>query len=100
MGQSTETARVVILGEEYSVSGDVSADTTRMVAEYVSRKMSETEGKIPGREKHKTAVLSAMNITGELFDSRSRCEAHEKELSLYDEKTLELARRINSVLNT
>ncbi len=98
MGSSSESVRVYINGDEYPIKGDVDVETTKLVAEYVDHKMAEYQKSIASRDKVKTAVLSALNIAGELFDWKRKCEAAEKRLNDMQEKTSSMAERIEKVL--
>ena len=97
MSLSTESVKVVILVDEYTVSGDVNSDTTRRVADYVGRKMTQIQAG-SSREKLKTAVLSAMNIAGELFESRGRHDETEKAVSEINQKAAAISTRIDAAL--
>lgn len=69
---SKRSVRVTILGEEYPIRTERSAEFTRSVAEYVDRtirSVMESGGVI---ETHKTAILAAMKITDELFQEREQ----------------------------
>jgi len=74
MSSSMESVRVVIFGTEYSIKGDVDVETTRQVARYVNSKMAEIHENSASRDNVKIAVLSALNIAGELFDLRDKLE--------------------------
>jgi cell division protein ZapA len=78
MDSPSQGIRVTIFGDEYSLKGDVDAETTRQVAAYVDRKILELQGKSASRDKLKIAILSALNIAGELFDHKSKAEQQQK----------------------
>jgi cell division protein ZapA len=84
MGSSTESVRVIIYGEEYSIKGDADVETTKKVAEYVNGKMEEIQNRIASRDKAKIAVLAALNIAGELLgieeDLRKKAGAISKKI--------------------
>jgi cell division protein ZapA (FtsZ GTPase activity inhibitor) len=98
MGGSTESVRVFIYGDEYSVKGDVDIETTKRVAEYVDRKMMEFQRNIASRDKLKTAVLSALNIAGELFEYKSRLESAQRQLDEIENKSATMSKRIEGIL--
>ena len=82
MGSSMESIRVIIYGDEYSIKGDADIETTKKVAEYVNLKMAEVQNSVASRDKVKVAVLSALNIAGELLDCKEKCEQY---LNKYEE---------------
>ena len=69
MTSKKNVVRVNILGDEYSLRSDTSAEHTMAVAEHVDRVIRETmtAGNINA---HKAAILAALSITGELFEAR------------------------------
>jgi len=95
MSPKADSIRVYILGDEYSIKGDVEGDITKKVAEYVNIKMEEMQAGVPSRERIKIAVLTAMNIAGELIDYKSKCEAYEKKLNEMQEKLGVLNKKID-----
>ena len=74
MSSSTESVRVVIFGSEYSLKADVDVETTRQIARYVNSKMAEIHENTASRDNAKIAVLSALNIAGELFELKEKQE--------------------------
>ncbi len=90
-----EKVHINIYGTEYSINSDVDRETTRDIAEYVNKKMVEFEKSCSLNDKLKVAVLSALNIAGELYEYRNRCEKAEKELDELKNKTLALSSRID-----
>jgi cell division protein ZapA len=71
---SEKSVKVTILGDEYSIKSDVDLETTKKVAEYVNSKIEQIQSSISSKEKLKIAVLSAINIAGELFEYKLKCE--------------------------
>lgn len=71
---STNSTRVRIVGEEYTIRSDVAPEHTRAVAAHVDaaiRRVLENPGITdPG----KAAILAAMSITDELFRERAAQE--------------------------
>jgi len=76
MGSSSESVRVTIYGDEYSIKGDTDSETTKKIAEYVNLKISEVQSHIASRDRIKVAVLSAMNIAAELMGYKEKCEKY------------------------
>lgn len=95
MSPSSDSVRVTIYGDEYSIKGDVDIDTTKKVAEFVNSKMEEIQTGVTSREKLKIAVLSAMNIAGELLDCKTRCDEYLKKLDEVEKKAGALVKKID-----
>ncbi len=74
MGSSGESVRVTIYGDEYSIKGDSDSETTKKIAEYVNLKIAEVQSHVASRDRIRVAVLSAMNIAGELMSYKEKCE--------------------------
>ena len=64
--------RVVICDEEYTVRSDLDPDYTRQVAGYVDQAIRRVLQAGPMVESHKAAILAALAITDELFESRKQ----------------------------
>jgi cell division protein ZapA len=95
MGSSTESVRVTIYGEEYSIKGDADVETTRKIAEYVSLKMEEVQNRIASRDKVKIAVLSALNIAGELFGTKEKYEQYRIQCEEIKKKAGAISKKID-----
>jgi cell division protein ZapA len=63
--------KVKIFGAEYPLRGE-SEDLTKKVASYVDEMISTIHEKIPEQPPLTIAVLSALNITEDLFKERDR----------------------------
>ena len=85
---------MTIFGDEYSIKGDVDGETTKKVAEYVNKTMEEIQSGIASKDKLKIAVLSALNIAGELLDCKAKHEDCVKKLDEVQERVNRLAKRI------
>jgi cell division protein ZapA len=62
--------RVMIGGEEYTVKSELPPEYTREVAAYVDAALKRVRDMLPSVESHKAAILAALAITDELFQSR------------------------------
>ena len=71
MTTDRKSIRVKIFGSEYPLRGD-SEEFTRQVATYVDEMINSIHGKIPDQPTLTVAVLSALNITEDLFKERER----------------------------
>jgi len=66
--------KVNINGEDYYIKGTVPEEYIKRVAKYVDKKMYELESKHLNLSRSKLAVLTAINITDELFKLRQEYE--------------------------
>ena len=76
MDPSSDSVRVIIYGDEYSIKGDADKELTKKIAEYVNSKIMEVQTSIASRDKLKIAILSAMNMAAELFSYKEKCEKY------------------------
>lgn len=67
---SRAAVRVTIGGEEFTVRSELPAEYTREVAAYVDAALKRVRDALPMVETHKAAILAALAITDELFQSR------------------------------
>ncbi len=74
MTPDRKSIRVKIFGSEYPLRGE-SEDFTRRVATYVDEMITTIHNKIPEQPTLTVAVLSALNITEDLFKERERSKA-------------------------
>jgi cell division protein ZapA len=98
MGSSMESVRVVIFGTEYSIKADVDVETTRQVARYVNSKMAEIHENSASRDNVKIAVLSALNIAGELFDLKQKQEHGAKKTGDISDRIAKITKKIDDAL--
>jgi cell division protein ZapA len=69
--------KVTICDEEYTVRSDLDPEYTRQVATYVDQAIRRVLQAGPMVESHKAAILAALAITDELFESKK----HQQELA-------------------
>jgi cell division protein ZapA len=74
MTMDKKSIKVRIFGSEYPLRGE-SEDFTRRVATYVDEMITSIHDKIPEQPTLTVAVLSALNITEDLFKERDRAGA-------------------------
>jgi cell division protein ZapA len=67
----SKSIKVKIFGSEYPLRGE-SEEMTKKVANYVDEMINTIHGKIPEQPPLTVAVLSALNITEELFKEREK----------------------------
>jgi cell division protein ZapA len=70
MNADKSVVRVTIAGEEYTLKSDRPPEYTRAVADHVDRTLEEILGSWNIVETQKGAILAALAITDELFQSR------------------------------
>jgi cell division protein ZapA len=70
MSERRNVVRVQIVGEEYTIKADASAEHTRAVAQYVDQAIKRVLHGGSVVETHKAAILAALQITDELFRER------------------------------
>lgn len=98
MSSPMESVRVVIFGSEYSIKGDVDVETTRQIARYVNSKMAEIYENSASRDNVKIAVLSALNIAGELFELKRKQESGTTQLREMEDRVASITTKIDAVL--
>ena len=98
MDTATESVRVVIFGSEYSIKGDVDVETTRQIARYVNSKMVEIHENTASRDNVKIAVLSALNIAGELFELKGKQDNGAQEIEKLKNRITALNKKINAAM--
>lgn len=64
------SVKVTIYGTEYPVKGDADSQYIEEVAAYVDEKMREVAQGLSVKSTTKVAILTALNITDELFNAR------------------------------
>jgi len=70
MSADKAVVRVTIGGEEYTLKSDRPPEYTKAVAEHVDRTLREILGAGSIVESQKAAILAALAVTDELFQSR------------------------------
>ena len=98
MGSTSESVRVNICGEEYSIKSDVDKNTTMEIADFVNDRMMELKRNGPIRDSLKVAVLSALNIAAELHEFKEKYKEAEKMLSDLEDKATDLTKKIESTI--
>lgn len=79
-GSEKATVRVTIFGEEYAIRSDAPEEYTLECARYVDEAVQKAHVQGQVAEPHRAAVLAALQITDELFRSRSESTAHAEEI--------------------
>jgi cell division protein ZapA len=74
MAADGKSIKVKIFGSEYPLRGE-SEELTKKVASYVDQMINTIHDKIPEQPPLTVAVLSALNITEDLFKEREKVRA-------------------------
>ena len=74
------SVKVTIFGTEYPVKGDADSQYIEEVAAYVDEKMREVAQGLSVKSTTKVAILTALNITDELFTARRSTSDESEEI--------------------
>jgi len=85
--------KVDILGEEFEVRSNGSAEKVRNIAQYVDEKMQQAVNVGRSTSREKAAILAALNIAEELFNEKDSTEKGKKLLEEKSDKLLELVQK-------
>ena len=73
--------KITIFGQEYSVKAPADPTYIKKIAEYVDTKMREVQsGFSSTQSSNRIAILSAMNITDELFNAKKQSDSESNEV--------------------
>ena len=73
--------KITIFGQEYSVKAPADPTYIKKIAEYVDTKMREVQsGFSSTQSSNRIAILSAMNITDELFNARKKGDSDDSDI--------------------
>ena len=73
--------KITIFGQEYSVKAPADPTYIKKIAEYVDTKMREVQsGFSSTQSSNRIAILSAMNITDDLFNAKKRGDSDNNEI--------------------
>ena len=61
---------VEILGQRYAIRSEAPPDYVRQLVAYVEKRVQEVRGDAPGQDTTKVLVLTALDLTDELFRLR------------------------------
>jgi cell division protein ZapA len=61
---------VEILGQRYAIRSEAPPDYVRQLVAYVEKRVQEVRGDAPGQDSTKVLVLTALDLTDELFRLR------------------------------
>ncbi len=70
--EAAKTTKVKIFGEELGIKSQASPEYTRQVADYVDKAMEQVANVTKLTDIHRIAILAAMSITDEFFQTRDK----------------------------
>ena len=81
MSEEGNQIKITIFGQEYSVKAPADPTYIKKIAEYVDSKMREVQsGFSSTQSSNRIAILSAMNITDELFNARKKVDSDDSHI--------------------
>jgi cell division protein ZapA len=90
--------RINIGGQEYSLRTSADKKYIKNVAKYVNDRIKEVENSVAGNQSQlRTVVLSAMNITDDLFAEKKR---NEKFVNRFETKLTAIREYISEKINS
>jgi cell division protein ZapA len=98
MAADGKSIKVKIFGSEYPLRGE-SEEMTKKVASYVDGMISSMHDKIPEQPPLTVAVLSALNITEELFKEQDRLRLLDIHLDDEENRLRDELTRMNEYLD-
>ena len=81
MSEDGNQIKITIFGQEYSVKAPADPTYIKKIADYVDSKMREVQsGFSSTQSSNRIAILSAMNITDELFNARKKVDSDDNNI--------------------
>ena len=90
--------KVLICGVEYSLKSDENPHHVEMIAKHVEDRIEKLSGTTQVTSQAKIAVLTALNITADLFVLKQNYQELTKKLAAYEEKSKELCENVEPFL--
>jgi len=94
-GSSTTTTEVEIFGAVYTVRGAQDSGYLQELAAKVDRDMRQIAGKVATVDRAKIAILAALNIADELFQSQRQREGERNQIA---ERMEQISGRLEAAL--
>lgn len=86
---------VEIFGRRYKIRGESSAETIRALARYVDQRMRQVSEQVGPGDAVRVAVLAALNIADDYYQTRKALERREGEI---EEQARELVGQLDRAL--
>ena len=81
MSEDGNQIKITIFGQEYSVKAPADPTYIKKIADYVDSKMREVQSNFSSTQSsNRIAILSAMNITDELFNARKKVDSDDSDI--------------------
>ena len=81
MSEEDNQIKITIFGQDYSVKAPADPTYIKKIADYVDSKMREVQsGFSSTQSSNRIAILSAMNITDELFNARKKVDSDDSDI--------------------
>ncbi len=91
MNEESNQVSISIFGQEYSVKAPADPEYIKRIGEYLDGKMREVQsGFSTTQSSTRIAILAAMNITDELFNSRQSGDSKDTEVEQKISSLIEL----------
>jgi len=90
METSPSRVKVQILEEDYTILGETDQSTIVELAQMVDERCRELQSSLPSASKTRIAILCALNLADELYQSRNINQGSEPTNPLLEEKTKKL----------
>ncbi len=91
MNEESNQVSISIFGQEYSVKAPADPEYIKRIGEYLDGKMREVQsGFSTTQSSTRIAILAAMNITDELFNSRQSGDSEDNEVEQKISSLIEL----------
>ncbi len=91
--------KVNICGETFQVKSDQSPQTMERLAGYLDFKIKEMGKGAINVDKFRMTVLAALNLTGELFELKSKMEEYDKQSIRIQEKARSLSASLDRAID-
>ncbi len=100
MENMSHSHKVSICGENFHIKSDVPSSVIAEIANYVDSKVKEIGNNSMNADKFKIAILAAMNIAGDYFDSKSKISEYEEHLLDVEAKSKGLSDSLDTATST
>lgn len=90
--------KIEICGVEYSLKSDENPQHVEMIAKHVEDRIEKLSGTTQVTSQTKIAVLTALNITADLFVLKKNFQEVCKKLAAYEERSKELCENVDPFL--
>ncbi len=86
----SNSIKIMIAGEEYPVISNTDPKKLIEIADFLNLKIKEVAKSVSNRERYRVAILTAINIAGELFEEREKNSKNAVTFEKIRDKTQEI----------